>query len=146
MFGNIHRYLHENYLLNPNQSGFRPNNSCAYQIIEITHNICSPFDCDPTQETRAVFLDISKAFNKVWNKSLLFKHSNGLLSKPGVLQGSILGHLLFLIHIDDLSDGTTLNVKPLADDTSIFSTICDINFSASNLYSYPLKISEWTFK
>ena len=41
--------------------------------MEITHNIFSSFDCNPNLETRAVFLDISKAFKKVWHKGLLFK-------------------------------------------------------------------------
>ena len=41
--------------------------------MEIIHNIFSSFDYNPTLETRAVFLDISKAFEKVWHKGLLFK-------------------------------------------------------------------------
>ena len=41
--------------------------------MEIIHNIFSSFDYNPTPETRAVFLDISKAFEKVWHKGLLFK-------------------------------------------------------------------------
>ena len=41
--------------------------------MEITHNIFSSFDCNPTLEIRAVFLDISKPFNKVWHEGLLFK-------------------------------------------------------------------------
>ena len=54
--------------------------------------------------------------------------------------------LLFLIYINDLSDGITSSIKFLADDTSIFSTIHDINYSASNLNSNLQKISEWVFK
>ena len=42
------------------------------QLIEITH-IFSTFDCSPTLETTAVFLDISKAFDKAWHKGLLYK-------------------------------------------------------------------------
>ena len=98
-----------------------------YQLIEITHNIFSTFDCNPTIETRAVFLDISKAFDKVWRKGLLCK-----LESMGIS--------------GNLSEGITSNVKLFADDTSILSTVCNINISTSNLNSDLRKVSEWAFK
>ena len=66
--------------------------------------------------------------------------------KVGVPQASILGPLLFLIYINDLSEGITSNVKLFADETSIFSTVYNINISTSNLNSDLRKVSEWAFK
>ena len=142
-------FLMEEKLLNPNQSGFRPSNSCINQLLAITHEIFDAFDCNPPLEVRSVFLDISKAFDKVWHEGLLCKLKsmgisgelynllenylsdrfqrvilNGQFSlwKPilaGVPQGSILGPLLFLIYINDLPNELKSNAKLFADDTSL---------------------------
>ena len=61
-------FLEENYLLNSNQSGFRPNDSCKSQLLSVVHDIYSSFDCHPSPEVRGLFLDISKAFDRVWHK------------------------------------------------------------------------------
>ena len=63
----------EEKLLNPNQSGFCPSDSCVNQLLATTHEIFEAFDCNPPLEVRSVFLDISKAFDKVWHKGLLYK-------------------------------------------------------------------------
>ena len=82
-------------------------------------------------------------FEKVVLNGQLSEWASG---KTGVHQGSILCPLLLLIYINDLFDGVTSNKKLFADDTSIFSTIHDINSSASNLNSDFQKISEWAFR
>ena len=63
----------QNNLLNSCQSGFRSNDSCINQLISITHNIYRAFDANPSLEVRDVFLDLSKAFDKVWHEGLLYK-------------------------------------------------------------------------
>ena len=60
-----------NKLISKNQSGFQPNDPCIYQLLSITHKISTSFDNG--LEVRSVFLDISKAFDKVWHEGLIFK-------------------------------------------------------------------------
>ena len=66
-----------NNLISPNQSGFRPGDSCINQLLAITYEIYKSFDegC----EVRGVFLAIYKAFDKVWHEGLLLKlNRNGI--------------------------------------------------------------------
>ena len=63
-----------------------------------------------------------------------------------ILQGSILGPLLFLIYINDLSDNLTSNAKLFADDTSIFSVVHDVNTSAKELNDDLKKVNDWAFQ
>ena len=56
-------FLSKNNLLSPNKSGFRPGNSCINQLLSINCEILSAFDMG--LEVPGIFLDISKAFDKV---------------------------------------------------------------------------------
>ena len=64
-------FFSENDLISPKKSGFRPGDSCTNQLLSIAHEILSAFD--DGHEVRGVFLDISKAFDRVWHEGLLFK-------------------------------------------------------------------------
>ena len=65
IFNRIYDFILKEELLNPNQSGFHPSNSCINQLFAITDKIFEAFDCNPLLEVRSGFLDISKAFDKV---------------------------------------------------------------------------------
>ena len=71
VFDQIYSFLNANNLLSNYQSGFWPGDSAIYQLISITSTIYETFE--KYDETRALFLDISKAFDKVWHDGLIFK-------------------------------------------------------------------------
>ena len=128
---------------------------------------------DEGYEIRSIFLDISKAFDKVWHEGLVFKLKqngisgnllnifedflrnrkqrvvlNGQISNwknihEGVPQGSILGPLLFLIYINDLAENLSSNPMFFADDTSLFSVVRDLNTSANEINDNLKKIEAW---
>ena len=78
IFNEMFSFFLANNLLASNQSGFKPGDSCVNQLLSITHEIYSSFD--DGFEVRSVFLDISKAFDKVWHEGIIFKlQQNGIL-------------------------------------------------------------------
>ena len=71
------RFFLDNKLISTNQSGFKPGDSCINQLLSITHKIYKSFD--DGLEVRSVFLDTSKAFDKVWHEGFIFKlKQNGI--------------------------------------------------------------------
>ena len=62
----IFQIIAKNKLLNVNQSGFYPTDSCDYQQLSSVHNIHTGFDQNPPLKVRSSFLDNSKAFDKGW--------------------------------------------------------------------------------
>ena len=176
IYNSLFQYFKVNDLLVKCQSGFLPGDSCVSQLLCISHEIYKSFDCNPSLETRGVFLDISKAFDRVWHEGLLFKLKSNGIDGPlfsllenylrnrkqrvvlngqtsnwaevnaGVPQGSVLGPLLFLIYINDLPDNLNSNVKLFADDTSIFSVVNNANISCKELNDDLLKINNWAYQ
>ena len=81
VFDQVYAFLNTNNLLSVNQSGFRPGDSTIYQLLSITSTIYDSFE--NYDETRAIFLHISKAFDKVWHDGIIFKlNCNGIIWKP----------------------------------------------------------------
>ena len=76
IFDCIYDFFDQNCLLKVNQSSFRPGYSCIHQLIAVTHNIFTACDANPSLEVRGIFLDLSKAFDRVWHKGLIHKLKN----------------------------------------------------------------------
>ena len=122
---------------------------------------------------RVVFCDISKAFNRVWHKGLLFKLAaigcskslfrwftsylsgcrqrvviNGMISDwPSIFAGdpksSILGPLPFLIFINDIANNIQSNIVLFVDDTSLYIIVENPNTAALTLNSELETIHHW---
>ena len=73
IYNSLFNYFHSNGLFTPYQSGFLPGDSCITQLLSIIHEIQTAFDENPTVDVRGVFLDMSKAFDKVWHDGIIFK-------------------------------------------------------------------------
>ena len=77
LFNEMFRFFLDNKLISTNQSGFKPGDSCMNHLLPITHEIYKSFD--DGLEIRSVFLDISKAVDKVWHEGVIFKlNKNGI--------------------------------------------------------------------
>lgn len=167
-------FLKSNNLLASCQSGFIPGDSTVYQLLVMYDDLCKFLDSKITSQS--VFFDISKAFDKVWHRGLIYKlHCIGIRGsllnwftdylkgryqavvikgktssyKPisaGVPQGSVLGPLLFLIYINDIVDDIDSAVKLFADDTSIYLGLDDSAERTRLLNSDLKKIINWSKK
>ena len=73
IFDSLFNYFLSNKLVKPSQSRFLPGELCIAQLLSIIYEIQTVFDEKPTVDMRWVFLDISKAFDKVWHDNLIFK-------------------------------------------------------------------------
>ena len=147
----IMQYLDTNNILLDTQFGFRSKHSCETQLLLTTTDLAKAID--KNLQTDVGILDFSKAFDKVshnrllhklkhygingnilhWIKSFLHGRTQqvvveGSYSSPcpvtsGVPQGSVLGPILFLIYINDISNNIHSQLRLFADDCLVYRTI-----------------------
>lgn len=163
-------YLDIHHIIFPKQHEFRQGLSTTTQLIEFVHDLSKTINS--RGQTDVVFMDFAKAFDKVSHSKLLFKidnmFKNILLTKwfesylscrqqfvqikdkqsksvtvnSGVPQGSVLGPLLFLIFINDLSNRVTVPIRLFADDCVLYSRI-ETESDQINLNNNLQKIKDW---
>ena len=176
VFNQLYYYFMNNNLISKHQSGFRPGDSTTNQLIDFVNEIHKAFDDHSSLEVRSVFLDLAKAFDKVWHEGLIFKlQQNGIEGQllnllanylsnrkqrvvldgcnsdyhgiqSGVPQGSVLGPLLFLVFINDLEKDIKSKVKFFADDTMLFDIVKDPYLPARDLNLDLVNIQNWVYQ
>lgn len=151
IFSHTISHLESNNFFYKHQYGFRRGYSCEQQLLEFSHDIHTNMEAGA--QTDAIFLDFSKAFDRVPHARLIAKlsslnldsltiswirnflslryqftvcgNSKSKLSDvtSGVPQGSVLGPLLFFIYINDLPSNISSSLRLFADDCVLYRKI-----------------------
>ena len=151
VFNKMYTHIVNNNLLSEKQSGYRAGHGTHIQLLYLTHKLYSALNTG--QDFTAIFLDISKYFDKIWHDGLIEKckiqynisgqllqwiksylsnrtqkvRVGNSLSMPekiqsGCPQGSVLGPLLAIMYLNDLSHKVKNDALFYADDTSLYSS------------------------
>ena len=169
----IRKHLDDHKLIRHSQHGFSKGKSCLTNLLSFYRKVFETIDNGDRYDI--VFLDFSKAFDKVPHRRLLSKvkahgigrkvlewirgwltsreqrvQINGKKSEwgnvtSGVSQGSVLGPLLFIIYINDLETGISSDISKFADDTKIGRPVKNIH-DARMLQEDLNRLHDWSEK
>ncbi|GBN05498.1 putative RNA-directed DNA polymerase from transposon X-element, partial [Araneus ventricosus] len=153
------------------QYGFRPNHGCVHQLLRVTNLITHGFN--NKLYTGGVFLDVRKAFDRMWHNGLIYKlianklphylidiiilfllnrtfkvKLNSTLSetghiKAGTPQGSILSPLLYTVYTADFPVNNHITNCFFADDTAILAQGSTTKFVIRTLQRGLIEIEKW---
>ena len=168
----LYNFLDNSDTLVNEQYGFRSKRSTYMALLELTTNLTHALK--KKDHTMGIFLDLSKAFDTIdhnilldklnhygirgialdWFKSYLTHrtqsvhalncHSTTRDVTVGVPQGSILGPLLFIIYMNDITNTTSiLKLILYADDTNIFLSHSDLESLYHNMNTELTHITDW---
>ena len=172
MYKRLISFLEKHDILNKHQFGFRAGHSTTHALVEVMDELYA--NLDDGKVALGVFLDLQKAFDTVLHDILLdemyhygirgLAHSwfnsylsnrmqyvslNGVVSEAchirhGVPQGSVLGPLLFLLFINDITNiDPGLKIKLFADDTNIFLYDANLPDLINNANVALDRMAEW---
>lgn len=174
-------HINENNILPEEQFGFRARHSCVQQVHRITEYILEGFNTGAagytvkpkSKCTIAVFLDVAKAFDKVWHDGLVYKlyhlgfpdrlvlivqdflqarsfrykvHGERSTPRPikaGVPQGSALSPVLFSIYTSDIPHTPNVELALFADDTALYSRGWKMNIQRSHVQRALNTLGDW---
>ena len=149
VFNELYDFCDKFKLLSEKNSGFKKNDGTINQLINLTNKIHQGLDDE--HEIAMIFLDLSKAYDRICHKRLLFKlrkigiwgsllkwiesylsgrsqrvvlkgKSSEFLNIFGsVQQGSILSSLFFLIYLKDIDENIKSDMFLFADDVALIS-------------------------
>ena len=170
----LYDFFEQNVLLTKSQYGFRKGMSTESAVCTLYDTIVS--NIDSGKFTLSVFLDLAKAFDSIDRDILLkklecygvrgsallflksyfsdrfqytnisFTNSNILPVKYGIVQGSTLGPLMFLVYINDIvKSSNLLNFTLYADDTSVCLSGSDLNNLIEAMNRELLFVSNWFY-
>ncbi|KFM59099.1 RNA-directed DNA polymerase from mobile element jockey, partial [Stegodyphus mimosarum] len=170
----INDYLEHNGIIIPYQFGFRRHHSTVNQLYRVVEFITE--GAQQKKVTGGLFLDIAKAFDRVWLEALIYKlHNLGFpgyiintvnsyltgrhfvvqlantLSTrrkilAGVPQGSLLGPTLFNIYVNDIPVTDNTTLAMYADDTAILTQSAFPSLAIQRLQAYINILETWLVK